>query len=282
VTLESITGFVDSKDTTQQDFDNSTLATIAIPLPQLHTLRDQKMTQISEELRLSGELSKNVSFTLGGLYYNTSLDFRQGTNQVLQLPYGAGGFELPPGGTCATFGLNPNPIPLVGDALCQTNGIGSYQRTNQQDLSMAAYGALNWQLTDKLELSAGLRRIQQDINWHGAFYPADIPPGSIQPPHAATGPVQAPFPIDSSNDWNKTIFEGSATYNFAEEHMVYARFSQGFRSGGFSNRGNDPRYISFGPERANAGEIGTKNEFFDRRVQLNFTRSCRTRSLARS
>jgi iron complex outermembrane receptor protein len=270
-TLESITGLVNSKDSTQQDFDNSTLATVAIPLPQLHTLRDQNFEQNSEELRLSGDLMKNVKFTLGGLYYSTSLDFRQGTNQVLQLPYGAGGFGLPPGGTCADFGLNPNPIPAVGNALCQFQEPPSYQRTNQQDLSTAAYGALNWQVIDKLELSVGTRRIQQDINWHGAFYPAAVPPGSIQPPHGASGPAQAPFPINSKNDWNKTIFEGSATYNITDENMVYARFSQGFRSGGFSNRGNDPRYLSFGPERANAGEIGTKNEFFDHRVQLNLT-----------
>jgi iron complex outermembrane receptor protein len=275
MTLESITGFVDSKDITQQDFDNSTLATLAIPLPQLHTLRNQDMSQTSEELRLSGPLTDRWRYTVGALYYNTSLDFRQGTNQVLQLPL-AGflppGFPPPPPGTpCSAFGLHPNPIPAVGDALCQTDGIGSYQRTNQQDLSKALYGAINWQVLDQLELSAGLRRIEQSIDWHGAFYPAAIPAGSIEPPQGATGPVQAPFPIDSSDDWDKTIFEGSATYTFAEDHMVYARFSQGFRSGGFSNRGNDPRFISFGPESANAGEIGTKNEFFDHRVQFNVT-----------
>jgi iron complex outermembrane receptor protein len=274
-TLESITGYVDSKDITQQDFDNSTLATLAIPLPQLHTLRNQDMSQTSEELRLSGDLTSKMRYTVGALYYDTSLNFRQGTNQVLQLPLNGGflppGVIVPPDTPCSLFGLNPNPIPAVGNALCQTDGIGSYQRTNQQDLSKAAYGAINWQVIDKLELSAGLRRIQQNIDWHGAFYPAAIPLGSIDPPKGATGPVLAPFPINSTNDWNKTIFEGSATYNFTEEHMVYARFSQGFRSGGFSNRGNDPRFISFGPERANAGEIGTKNEFFDHRVQFNLT-----------
>jgi iron complex outermembrane receptor protein len=283
-TLESITGFVDSKDITQQDFDNSTLATLAIPLPQLHTLRNQDLSQTSEELRLSGELVKNVDYTIGALYYNTSLDFRQGTNQVLQLPYGAGGFGLPAGGTCATFGLHPNPIPAVGNALCQTNGTGSYQVTNQQDLSKAAYGAVNWQLTDRLQLSAGLRRIQEDISFSAkGFYPATIPLDSIKPPHGASttrpcGPVDpalppapCPFPINSSNDWNKTIMEGSATFNLTDTSMVYARYSQGFRSGGFSNRGNDPRYLSFSPENADAYEIGTKNEFFDRKLQLNLT-----------
>ena len=81
----------------------------------------------------------------------------------------------------------------------------------------------------------------------------------------------APFPINSSNDWNKTIYEGTATYKFSDENMVYARYSQGFRSGGFSNRGNDPAFLSFGPENADAYEIGSKNEFFDHRVQFNLT-----------
>jgi iron complex outermembrane recepter protein len=271
-TLESITGYVDSKDIVQQDFDNSTLATVAIPLPQLHTLRNQDMSVTSEELRLSGELVKNVNYTVGALYYNTSLDFRQGTNQVLQLPYGTGGFGLPAGFTCETFGLHSNPIPQVGSALCQTDGIGSYQKTNQQDLSKALYGALNYQVTDRLQLSAGMRRIQQDISFKGAFYDAAIPPGSIDPPHGASSATALPpFPINSSNDWNKTIMEGSATFNITDTNMVYARYSQGFRSGGFSNRGNDPRYLSFAPETADAYEIGTKNEFFDRKLQLNLT-----------
>ncbi len=43
-TLESITGVVTSKDIVQQDFDNSTLATAAVPLPQLHTLRNQNLS----------------------------------------------------------------------------------------------------------------------------------------------------------------------------------------------------------------------------------------------
>ena len=97
MTLESITGSVNSRDIVQQDFDNSTLATVAVPLPQLHTLRNQNFQQTSEELRLSGDLASNMTFTVGALYYDTSLNFRQGTNQVLQLPAGAGGFGLPPG-----------------------------------------------------------------------------------------------------------------------------------------------------------------------------------------
>jgi len=276
-TLESITGVVNSKDVVQQDFDNATLATLAVPLPRLHTLRDQSFDMTSQELRLSGPATEHITYTVGGLYYNTSLSFSQGTNQILQLP--AVAFGLPPGTPCAVIpGFSDNPIPGVGNAFCQGPATGSWQVTNQQDLSYAAYGALNYQIMDNLELSAGMRRIQQNISFRaGGFYPAAIPPGSIDPPHGATSATPCvpaspcPFPINSDNEWNKTIFESTATFHFTEENMVYARFSQGFRSGGFSNRGNDPAFLSFGPESADAYEIGSKNEFFDHRLQVNLT-----------
>ena len=275
--LESITGYVSSKDVVRQDFDNDTLATLAVPLPRLHTLRDQSFSQTSQELRLSGNATEHMTYTLGALYFNTSLDFNQGTNQILQLP--AVAFGLPPGTPCAAIpGFSDNPIPGVGNTFCQGPATGSWQITNQQDLSKALYGAVNYQLTDQLELSAGLRRLQQDISFHaGGFYPADIPAGSIKPPRGASSPFPCgtaptcPFPINSDNDWNKTIFESTATYHLSDVNMVYARFSQGFRSGGFSNRGNNPDLLSFGPESANAYEIGSKNEFFDHRVQVNLT-----------
>jgi iron complex outermembrane recepter protein len=277
MTLESITGYVSSKDVVRQDFDNATLATLAVPLPRLHTLRDQSFSLTSQELRLSGNAMDNMTYTLGALYYNTSLSFSQGTNQILQLPGVA--FGLPAGTPCAAIpGFTDNPIPGVGNAFCQGPATGSFQITNQQDLSKAVYGAINYQLTDKLELSAGMRRLQQDISFHaGGFFPADIPAGSILPPNTATSPFPCgtsptcPFPIDSDNSWNKTIAEATATFKMTDTNMVYARFSQGFRSGGFSNRGNNPAFLSFGPESANAYEIGSKNEFFDHRVQLNLT-----------
>ena len=267
-TLESITGYVDSKDVVQQDFDNGTDANVAVPLVQLHTLRDQKYSQTSQELRLTGDLVENVGYTLGGFWFNSSLDFGQGTNQRLQLPYAA--FGLPPGFTCATFGLTANPT--VGDALCQTGNIASWQATNEQSLSKAVFGSLRYQLTDRLELSAGARYIDEDISFKGAFYTASVPAGSIQPPRGANSPTaQPPFPINADNDWNKTIYEATATFQMTETNMVYARFSQGFRSGGFSNRGNDPRFLSFKPENSDAYEIGSKNEFFDNKLQLNLT-----------
>jgi hypothetical protein len=60
-----------------------------------------------------------------------------------------GQVRLPPGTPCGVIpGFSDNPIPGGQRALPVPDG--SYQRTNQQDESKAAYGAINYQLTDRL------------------------------------------------------------------------------------------------------------------------------------
>jgi iron complex outermembrane receptor protein len=53
--------------------------------------------------------------------------------------------------------------------------------------------------------------------------------------------------------------------------MFYASWSQGYRSGGFSNRANTPDSSTtpFGPETVDSAEVGAKLEFADRRIALN-------------
>ena len=75
---------------------------------------------------------------------------------------------------------------------------------------------------------------------------AAIPPGSINPPHgpaSSCDALLAGFPINSSNDWNKTITEATGDLQHRPIlNMVYARYSQGSAAAGSSNRGNDPEF----------------------------------------
>jgi hypothetical protein len=70
----------------------------------------------------------------------------------------------------------------------------------------------------------------------------------INPPKGDQLTPLAPFPINSSNEWNKTIYEGTATYKFSDEKHGAAPFAGG-SAVCFSNRGNDPAFLSFGPEK---------------------------------
>lgn len=264
--LSSITGYVDSNDKTRQDFDGATLNTVAVPLVQLHTLRDAKYQQFTQELRLSGDIVDNVSYTAGVYYYDTTMNHGQGTNQYLQLPGVA--FGIPGVPPCAPF-LAPNPDPLVGDALCQAGPLPSWQQTQEDVTSNAVFASVNWDVTDTIELSAGVRWLKDTKDFQGAFFTADAPT-LIDPPLNANTTIADPgFPVKQNADWDDTITKFTATWRFTDNNSVYASYSEGFRSGGFSNRGNDPRFLSYDPEDATAYEIGSKNEFYDGRVRLN-------------
>ena len=272
-TLNSITGYVDEQDKTRQDFDGTgTLDTAAVPLVQLHTLRDAKYQQFTEELRLSGDIVKNVSYVTGVYYYQTTMNHGQGTNQYLQLPFG-----LPAGVSCSTIGPPVAPFagfyvdnPSLGNVLCQTSiPLPSWQQTQEDVTSQAVFGAVNWDVTDRVELSVGLRWLKDTKDFKGAFYTADAPSAIDPPMQANTTTPDAGFPVNQNEDWDRTIGKFSATWRPTDTNTLYASYSQGFRSGGFSNRGNDPRFLAYNPETAKAYEIGSKNELWERRMRLN-------------
>ncbi|HEY1961463.1 MAG TPA: TonB-dependent receptor [Rhizomicrobium sp.] len=64
-----------------------------------------------------------------------------------------------------------------------------------------------------------------------------------------------------------------AQYHFTDDLMIYASWSKGFKSGGWTTRLSspisDPADARFGPEKAKTSEIGVKSEWLDHRLQLN-------------
>jgi iron complex outermembrane receptor protein len=267
-TLTSITGWVQSTDTVGQDFDGSTRATPAIPLPQLHTNRDQDYDTFTQELRWAGDFGEDWSYQVGGFFMDTELDFQQGTNQVLQLP--PEGFGLPAEieGCFPAFGLVPNPNPEIGDALCQVQ-LYSVQISKEDTESLGVFGNVTWRPLDRVELSAGARYINDEKTFRTAFYdggPDAADP--LGPPRRPVGTPNLQVPRNSDS-WNETIFKVSGSYALTDSNNVYASWAQGFRSGGFSARGIDPRFLAYDPESVDAYEIGSKNDFLDGRMRVN-------------
>ena len=286
-TLTSITGWQQADDAVRQDFDGSTRGSSAVPLVQLHTLREQEYEQFSEELKLSGRFFvDSLEYTVGVFYWKTELDFMQGTNQVLQLP--AAAFGLTPAQNCRLdlgeggilqFGI---PNPVLGGAFCQSgaypgNGSPAYadHRAGEEVTSKAVFGALNWNVTDDIEISAGVRYLDEEKDFHTQFGLRAAPGGQrdelgfplLPPTDLAT--VFAGFPVEGNDSWNDTVYRLSANWAISDENRVYASYATGFRSGGFSIRATDPNNLGFEPEDVRQWEIGTKNTFFDGRVRLN-------------
>jgi iron complex outermembrane receptor protein len=91
-------------------------------------------------------------------------------------------------------------------------------------------------------------------------------------PAQAGGSQTAPFVLNSKMTINSGLKNDKFTYRLAAEYdvgprsMVYASFETGYHSGGFAfAKGLE----SYDPETIDAWTIGSKNRFFDNRVQFN-------------
>jgi len=128
--------------------------------------------------------------------------------------------------------------------------------------SIAAFGQLDYRVTDDLTVSAGLRYTDETRTvsrlLQGLFAPATFF-----------------VPLIPQTD-NKASFDSwtpafSVSDSVTNEINVYARYSQGFKSGGFNGETNNAAELAtpYRPEKMRAYEIGAKGSFLDGRVALN-------------
>jgi iron complex outermembrane recepter protein len=269
----------------------------------LHTLREQEYEQFSQELKITFDVTDDVRATVGGFYWDTSLDFAQGTNQILQFdkPTFDSIFGFAPGSIgadCLLFGtvpigLDPNPAPGIGDALCQLGPLWADHQAGEDVESWAGFASVDWNVTDTIELSAGVRYLDEEKDFTTRFgervAPARSPLDEVgEPINPPTFPGNTPqcvpdqfgintnppctfagFPVQGNDSWDDIVFQLSGSWQWAPENLVYLAYGEGFRSGGFSIRATDANRLAFEPENVSSIEIGSKNDFFDNRLRLN-------------
>ncbi len=272
-TLESITGYVDSNDVSGQDFDGSTLNSLASPIAQLHTLRDRDYKQFSQEFKLAGDINERVSYMVGAFWWDADFDFQQGTNSIFALPSVALG--LPFGTPCGNAFLPASPLDAT---LCQLPLFPpSVQLTSETVESKALFASLDWRVTDRVSLNAGLRWIDEEKEFDAVYLlggplptsgPTNLLGMSILPPTTFTDTVLN-GPFSSKDSWDEVIFRFTANWNVTDDNLLYFSFAEGFKSGGLHNRGTDEEFLSYKPESVDTFEIGSKNMLLDGRLRLN-------------
>ena len=136
------------------------------------------------------------------------------------------------------------------------------RRVDTEIVEIATFGELTWQATDRLALTGGVRWFDFDLDEQATAvtgFPGT--PGS--------GPGN---PLSSQE--SDTIFKLNVGYDFTDEILGYATFSQGYRAGG----SNDQTAASlagvqipagFGSDSVDNYEIGLKSTLMDRRLVFN-------------
>lgn len=122
----------------------------------------------------------------------------------------------------------------------------------------ALFGHADYHVTDAWQISAGIRyshdHTRHDYNFrHSAALPNDLT-------------------LTQARSWSNTSFEAGTQYKIDAHKMVYYRFSQGYRGGGFNGRPpNASLALGFQPETSESHEIGLRTDWLDRAVQFNVT-----------
>jgi iron complex outermembrane receptor protein len=131
--------------------------------------------------------------------------------------------------------------------------------------SNAVFGqASYWLIPDRLRVTGGIRYTEDEK----VIRRANATTNGSQRLTSVTPTGQA---FDFT--FSETTWRTNAEYHLDNGNMLYATISTGFRSGGF-NAGfftNPALPGAFGPETVTAYELGSKNRFWDDRLQINLS-----------
>ena len=150
------------------------------------------------------------------------------------------------------------PAPEVNDIW--------YQDSYRRDITkLAAFGEVDYDLTEQLRLTAGMRWFQFDRHVvNDRQWPLYMPVEAIGIDGEAAS-------IEDGKESDQTYKLG-LSWNLSEDQMLYGLFSQGFRLGGHNN----PKAVRvnfvpelYTPDKLNNYEVGIKSEWLDNRLQLN-------------
>lgn len=138
-----------------------------------------------------------------------------------------------------------------------------YVNYRTTDNAKAAYGQLDYKVTDALMLSAGIRRTTEKRTNASAQFGTDGYRGPI------TSTILPWTPASAS--WNSTTPTVAATYKLNEEFSVYGRIARGFRAGGFSAEAPTVAGVTtvVNPEKSTTYEAGIKSVLAGGKAQFN-------------
>ncbi|MEA1673944.1 TonB-dependent receptor [Nitrospirillum sp. BR 11163] len=136
--------------------------------------------------------------------------------------------------------------------------------------SYAAFGDVTAPVTESFRLIGGLRYTIEDKSQHAVDYTGF--PGNVSLPSFTLNgndPLAGLTPAEHIGATTYYAFNWKAgfQYDLNPKSMVYFTASTGFKSGGYIL--SDAPYDRYAPEKLTAFELGSKNRFFDDRLQLN-------------
>ncbi|WOR15258.1 TonB-dependent receptor [Hyphomonas sp. FCG-A18] len=179
--------------------------------------------QISNELRYAGTFGDALDIVAGIYYYQNDLKYYEGRS-------------------------------IFGGALTQDGG-GDYSVE-----SVGAFMSADYALTDKLELTAGLRYTAEEKSVQVATLSLNV----NSPCNVVEGTCA--FDFSDSEEWDSFSPKIGLNYILNDNVRLYGHWTRGFRSGGYNLRNSAVDTVNFGPgpfdqEQVDSFEVGLKSEW---------------------
>lgn len=219
--LVSVTGYQHAKRDVLEESDSN-------PLPILTASVVARQNTFSQELRLQSSARPSLRY-VAGLYYAHD-DLRTDSY-----------FDVLPI-------LPANPAASIGRF--------TWPLTQKTD-SYAAFGQLDYDLTERFTVTAGLRYSTDHKDFHYVSQ------------ETRTGTTF--FVFDDSKNFDSFTGKFGLQYRFTRDVNLYASYSRGAKSGGFFS-GQASRAADLGPykdETVNSYEAGLKTQLLDRKLRAN-------------
>ncbi|WP_435105107.1 TonB-dependent receptor [Arhodomonas sp. AD133] len=190
---------------------------------------DTDISRLSQELRFASPEGRPGPRWLAGLYYFDEEDDRGVDTEMRQ---GMPSMGVP-------------PFTDVRSSVVDTRGY-------------AAFGQVTWPVSDRLELTGGLRydRETQDLTHRSR----------TEPDLSAFG--MAPSRVEDREAFDAWLPRFTARYALSRDRSAYASIARGYNSGGFNTQAPENR-LEFDPEYTTNYELGMKARWLDGRLRTD-------------
>jgi iron complex outermembrane recepter protein len=248
--LKSVTGYIETDDFNDSDFDQSEI--FFFP-----TFRLQSHRQFSQELRLQTDFSdrtdalSRLNLVVGGYYLKQSFELAQA-------------------------------FPTLPVLLAPALNFGSEDFVSQDNTAKALFAQAIYGITDRLNITLGVRQSWESKDYFrdptgvlispSRFTSRDLVKSLAEMEAIANTNLAAGKAFKLGYDRDRTTFKAGLDYRVTDDLMVYANFSQGYKGGGFGAR--SATTTTAGPTEDNTAdlyELGFKGDFFDNLLRLNVT-----------
>lgn len=221
VTLTSVTAFAKTESFLEEDLEYT-------PAPIITAEQALDFKSWSQEVRLTSASDGAFRWMVGAYYLDVSRDI--GTDVFVDFANYVGFL------TNRAMGVNP---PYAG-----LNPVGNFAPLSStfamdDDKSWSGFGQINYDITDRLELTLALRYDMNEKRQAGV----------------------------EGRDFDLWQPKASLAWKVTDDAMLYATAARGFRSGGFNPTATFGRV--FDSEKTTNFEVGFKSSWADNRLMLN-------------